>query len=113
MMDSAGGVIGTIIVLVLFWKFSLSFGTIVFIAAGISAISILPLFLVKEKKKEPYRRSLIYGIEHLDKRLKYILLVTSVFAIANFGLYMFIILKAKEVSGSIIFSRAVSSGMSA
>ena len=38
----------------------------------------------------------------LNKKLKYFILVSAVFALANFGLYFFFLLRAKEITGSII-----------
>lgn len=102
MMDRAGAVVGTILVIFLFWKFGFSFKTIFFIAAGVSALSLIPLFFIRTKKIKPIKRGLIDGIERLSKKLKYIIFVTSIFALANFGLYLFILLKAEEVSNSII-----------
>src|SRR3989339_97128 len=72
MMDTTGSVIGSILVLILFWKLQLSFTTIIIIAGFLSAFSILPLFLV-----------------------------TSIFTLANFGLYMFLVLMAKQMTGSV------------
>ncbi len=43
-MDTAGAIIGSIIVLFLFWKFQFDFKTIILIAAGISVLSLVPLF---------------------------------------------------------------------
>ncbi len=102
MMDTLGGVIGTLIVIFLFWKFQFSFKTIIFIAAGISSISILPLFLVKEKKKKPIKKTLFGSIKNLDYKLKYFVFVSAVFTLANFGLYLFLILLAKEVTGNTV-----------
>jgi len=101
MMDTTGGVLGSIIVLFLFWKFSLGFKTIIIIAGAISAFSLIPLFFVKEPKTKSIRRNLFTSIKHLDKKLKYFIFVTSVFTLGNFGLYMFLILRAKEITGSI------------
>ena len=102
MMDTAGGIIGSIIVLFLLWKFNFNFKAIIFIAAGISSISLIPLFFVKEIKTPPIKRNLLRGIKHLKKRLKYFVFVACVFTLANFGLYMFLLLKAKEITNSII-----------
>ena len=102
MMDSAGGVVGAILVLFLFWKFAFSFKTIILIAATISILSLVPLFFVKDKRTKKIRDSLAKGIKHLDKRLKYFIFVASIFTIANFGLYLFLLLRAREITGSII-----------
>lgn len=102
MMDTFGGVIGTIIVLLLFWKLNLEFSSIILIAALVSILSLVPLFFVKESKIKKIKKTLIYGIKHLDKRLKYFIFVTAVFTLANFGLYMFLLLRAREITGNIL-----------
>ena len=102
MMDTAGGVIGTIIVLFLFWKLGLSFKMIILIAGGISILSLVPLFFVKDPKTPKIKKNLIEGIKHLDKRLKYFIFVASIFTIANFGLYMFLLLRARDITGNIV-----------
>ena len=102
MMDSAGSIIGILLVIFLFWKLQLEIKTIIFIAAGISAISIIPLFFVKDKKTNPIKKNLLVGIKELNPKLKYFIFVASVFTLGNFGLYLFLLLRAQEISGSII-----------
>ncbi len=103
MLDTAGAIFGTSIVLILFWKFSFSFKTIIFIAAAVSLLSLFPLIFVKEPKFKKTKKTLIKGISELDKRLKYFVLVASVFALANFGMYMFLLLIAQKITGNIIY----------
>jgi MFS family permease len=102
MMDTSGAIIGTIIVIFLFWKLQIQMKTIIFMAAGISLFSLLPLFFVKEPKTKAVKKSLIKGIKNLNPKLKYFIFVTSVFTFANFGLYMFLLLRAKEITGNIL-----------
>lgn len=97
MMDSSGAIVGTIIVLFLFWKLNLNFKTIILFAAIISAISLIPLIFVKEQKTRAIKKSLFGGIKKLNKKLKYFIFVTSVFTLGNFGLYMFMLLMAKQI----------------
>lgn len=103
MLDTLGAVVGTILVLVLFLQFNLEFKKIIFIAAAISFFSIIPIFFVKEPKFKKTKKQIIEGISSLDKRLKYFVLVASVFSFGNFGLYMFIILIAQELSGNMVY----------
>ena len=103
MMDVVGGIIGAVIVLLLFWKLNLSFKTIIFIAASIAFLSIFPIFFVKTKKNKKIRKSLFEGIHLLNPRLKYFILVSTVFSLANFGIYMFLILIVSRVTGGIIY----------
>lgn len=101
-MDTAGGILGTILVIILFWKLQLNFKTIIVIASIISVFSLLPLFFVKEPKTKSVKRNLFSSIKFLDKRLKYFVFVSSVFTLANFGLYLFLILRARELSGNVL-----------
>jgi len=101
--DSIGGAIGTILVLLIFWLLHWNFRQIVFAAAIVSAISIIPLFFVKDIKSNPIRRNLLGSVEKLDKKLKKLIYIMAFFSFANFGLYMFLILKAQTISGNQIF----------
>lgn len=101
--DSIGGAIGTILVLLIFWLLNWNFRQIVFAAAIVSAISIIPLFFVKDIKSNPIRRNLLGSVEKLDKKLKKLIYIMAFFSFANFGLYMFLILKAQTISGNQIF----------
>ena len=102
MMDTSGAILGTLLVIFLFWKLQFKMQTIIFIAAGISAFSLLPLFFVKELKTKLVKINLFRGIKNLDSRLKYFVFVASVFTLANFGLYLFLLLRVREVTGNII-----------
>lgn len=101
MLDAGGKIVGSILVLILFWKFGFDFKHIVLIAAVLSAVSLVPLFFVKEPKSFPVKKSLINGIKNLNKNLKYLIFVIAFFTLANFGLFMFMLVRAKEVTGSI------------
>jgi len=103
-MDTAGGIIGSILVLILFWKLQLGFKTLILIAGAISVLSLLPLAFVKEPKTRRSNESLFSGIKHLDKKLKYFILVAAVFTLGNFGLYMFILLLVKQFTESVAIS---------
>ncbi len=107
MMDTLGGVVGTILVIIILWKLNLSLRTIIIIAAAISASSLIPLFFVKEKKTKPIRATIFGSLKNLPKELYYLIFVASVAALANFGLYLFLILMAKELTGSIITSLVI------
>ncbi|MBI4116479.1 MFS transporter [Candidatus Pacearchaeota archaeon] len=103
-MDTLGSVVGTLIVLFLFWKFSFSLKTIIFAAAGISAISLIPLFFVKEPKFKTSGKNLIDGIVDLRPELKYFIFVSSVFAFTNIGLYAFFLVVAKNATNSFTYA---------
>jgi MFS family permease len=102
MMDTAGGVLGTLLVIFLFWKFQLDFKNIIIIAAIIGSLSLLPLIFVKEPKIKPANKNFFSSIKELNKHLKYFIFVASIFTLANFGLYMFLILRAKQITQSTI-----------
>jgi len=101
-MDTSGAIIGTLLVIFLFWKLQLKMQTIIFIAAGISALSLIPLFFVKEINGKKTKLSFLKGIKNLNPRLKYFVFVASVFTLANFGLYLFLLLLVKEATGDIV-----------
>ena len=103
-LDVLGGIMGTLIVLFLFWKFQMETKTILYLAACISFLSIIPVFFVKEQKFKPVKISLLKELGFFNPKLKYFLLVSSVFSFANFGLYLFLLLMAKEATGSVTMS---------
>lgn len=102
MMDSAGGVIGTLFIIYLFWKFTPDLKSIILTASIIGSIALLPLLFVKEPKMRKSSKGLLKGICGLSKRLKYSIIVFAVFTLGNFGLYMFLLLRAKELSGNFL-----------
>lgn len=100
MMDKLGGVLGTVLVLILFWLWALDFRSIALIAAGISLFSIIPLFFVHDPKTPKLKTSFFKSVLSLDKQLRKTILIISIFTLANFGLYMFFLLKAQEITGN-------------
>ncbi len=103
-LEKIGAIIGTTLVFILFWFFELNFKLLIMLAAVIAFSSLLPLQFVKETKKEPQNVSLNLGLKGLSGRLKLFMLISAVFALANFS-YMFFILKAQ-----LIFSGKVAVG---
>ena len=102
-MDTMGGVIGTILVIFLYWKLNWDIKTIIVFAAGISLLSLIPLIFVKEAKTKPKNIGFLLSVHKISKKLKYFIFVSSIFTLANFGLYMFLILRAEELSGNVLF----------
>jgi len=94
-MDTAGAIIGSITVFLLFWLLEFEFKTIIFIASILAFLSLIPLHFVKEKKRKPQEINLKIGLKALPKSLKLFILISGIFAMANFS-YMFFILKAQE-----------------
>ncbi len=104
LMDNLGGILGIALVIILFWKLNFGYKKIIIIASFISVFSLFPLIFVKDHKIRKTRKSLFSGIKNLNPKLKFFIFVSSVFSFANFGLYMFLMLLAKEISGNIITS---------
>lgn len=102
MMDTSGGIIGALLVLLLFWKLGWSFKAIIITAAIISALSIIPLLFLKKTRVKPKNIKLFRGIRCLDPSLKYLIFVLSVFTLGNFGLYLFILLIVKNITNSFV-----------
>lgn len=101
-MDTLGAVVGTILVLFLFWKFDFEFKRIFLIASLIAILSLIPIMFVKEVRVKKTKENLFQGVKELNPELKYFVLVVGVFTLANFGINMFLLLKAKEITGSAI-----------
>jgi MFS family permease len=93
-MDSAGALLGTLLVLVLFWFFGLSFTHIFLIAGVFGFASLVPLLFVQEKSdgKKPQRPRLQFSA--LSPALRRFMLIAFIYAIANFS-YMFFVLRAE------------------
>jgi len=95
-MDTSGAIGGSIIVFLLIWFFGYNFKSIIFIAAILAFLSLIPLYFVKERKREPQDINLKIGLKTLSRPLKLFILVSGIFALANFS-YMFFILRAQEL----------------
>lgn len=94
-LDTSGAIAGSIVVFLLFWFLGFDFKSIIFFAAIIAFLSLVPLHFVKEGKKEPQDITLKIGFKKLPKSLKLFILISGIFALANFS-YMFFILRAQE-----------------
>ncbi len=94
-LDTFGAILGSIVVFLLFWFLGFGFNLIIFIAAIIALISLIPLHFVRERKKEPQKITLKISIKAFPQPLKLFIFISGIFALANFS-YMFFILKAQE-----------------
>jgi MFS family permease len=94
-LDTSGAILGSVVVFLLFWFLGFDFKSIILIAAIFAFLSLIPLHFVKEGKREPQVITLKIGIKNLSKSLKLFILISSMFALANFS-YMFFILRARE-----------------
>jgi len=99
-MDTSGAVIGSLLVLLFFWKLNWGFSSIILVAAAISLLSLIPLIFVDKTKPKPKKINLPKYLNNLDPKLKYIVLTLSVFTLANFGLYLFILVIAKNITNT-------------
>lgn len=101
-MDGVGAIIGVFLAIILITFFSFEYKSVVLCGAIISSFSIIPLFSLKVKKVKKDKTRFVNYIKTLDKKLMYFIFVSSIFALGNFGIYMFLILRAKEMTGSAI-----------
>jgi len=95
-MDTSGAIGGSIIVFLLIWFFGYNFKSIILIAAILALLSLIPLYFVKERKREPQNINLKIGLKNLSRPLRLFILVSGIFSLANFS-YMFFILRAQEL----------------
>jgi len=100
-LDSGGAVLGSLAVLFLFWFFAVEFRSIFLIAGIISFVSLLPIFIVREKKFAPSTKALRVSLRALPSSLRVFIFIATIFAFANFS-YMFFVLRSSEFfSGSL------------
>ncbi len=90
--DTLGAIIGSLLAFVLLYFFSLSYNTIILIGALISFLSIFPLLFVNESIKNSKKKKIKVI---LNKKLKYFIFVSCLFALSNIS-YMFFVLKAQK-----------------
>jgi len=106
-LDTAGAILGSVIVFLLIWFVTVDFNVIILIAAGVAFLSFIPLVFVKETKRKTQKISFKTSIKTLPRSLKLFLIVSSVFSLANFS-YMFFILKAQKLfSGEWTFAAPI------
>ena len=104
-LDTSGAIAGSVIVLLLLLFLCFDFEqiayqiafykSIIFIAAIVAFFSLVPLYFVKEGKREPQEMKLQISLKKLPEHLKLFIAVATLFALANFT-YMFFIWKAKD-----------------
>nr|AAU83305.1 hypothetical protein GZ27E6_27 [uncultured archaeon GZfos27E6] len=104
-LDTSGAIAGSVLVLLLllFFCFDLEqiayqiafYKSIIFIAAIVAFFSLVPLYFVKEGKREPQEIKLQISLKKLPKQLKLFIMVATLFALANFT-YMLFISKAMD-----------------
>ena len=95
-LDTSGAILGSVAAFILFWFLGAEFKTIILIAAVVSFFSLIPFYFVKERKRKPQNISLKISLKELSKPLRAFILISGVFALANFS-YMFFILRAQGI----------------
>jgi len=94
-LDTSGAILGSIVVFVLFWFLEFDFKSIILVAGIIGFLALIPLYFVKERKRNPQDITLKIELKNLPIPLKLFILISGIFALANFS-YMFFILRAQE-----------------
>ena len=64
-LDTAGAILGSIVVFVLFWYFGFGFKLIILVAGVVAFVSLIPLYFVKESKRQPQDITLKIGLRNL------------------------------------------------
>ncbi|MDH7597718.1 MAG: MFS transporter [Methanothrix sp.] len=93
-LDTFGAVLGSGMAYVL-WSTGLGFREILAVAAALSIMAFVPLIHVRDIRRSPMAL-LRPGISSLSPRLRWFILVASIFSLANFS-YMFFMLRAQEL----------------
>lgn len=91
-MDTAGAVVGSIIVFFMLYSMSMKYNTIILAAAILALIALIPLMAVKETASKKY---ISKPAEGLSDEFKRFLVVAAVFSLGNVS-YMFFILKVSD-----------------
>lgn len=94
-LDTSGGVIGALATFFIFWFFKVDFRFIMFLAAVVAFLSLIPLVFVRWDDCIPGKTSLRINLKILPLRLKLFIIIAGIFSLANFS-YMFFILKAQS-----------------
>jgi len=98
-MDTLGALVGSVLVFLFLYLWSMPFNKIFLIAGLISTLSLVSLIFVKEQKMKKLKLSLVMGLKKLPKDFRTFVIIATIFAIADFS-YMFFILKAKDFFAS-------------
>lgn len=106
-LDTSGAILGSFSVFLLVWSLNLNLNTIILIAATVAFSSLIPLYFVKEIRREPQDITLKIGLKNLPSSLKLFILVCGIFSLANFS-YMFFILRVREFfTGKLAFGMPI------
>ncbi|MBL7130526.1 MAG: MFS transporter [Candidatus Omnitrophica bacterium] len=104
-LDTSGAFIGALGAFVLFWLLKLELKSILLVAAIIAFFAIVPILFVKEKATTSQQNlGFKISLKNLPINFKRFVLAATIFSLSTFT-YMFFILKAKTVFGSLFSSR--------
>src|SRR3989338_994361 len=114
-MDSLGAILGSVTVLILFWKFNYDFRAIFFLAALIALLALIPILFVREPvaltKDTPAPwsfnlKTLFPSRMSFSPDLKKFIWISTLLYLGNFS-FMFLILKAQQSFGHLNFKDSV------
>lgn len=97
-MDTAGAVVGSLLVLYLFWSRGMGIRSIVLLASLMAFLSLVPLWWVREGKATPKGGSFWGDLRRLPLGLKVFVAMAFLFSLGNFS-YMFFLLGAQRALG--------------
>ncbi|MFQ6065658.1 MAG: MFS transporter [bacterium] len=97
-MDTLGAIGGSAATFLLFYFLRFDFKPIFLLAGAVGISALIPLFWVKEKRKEARKISLKISLSGVSRPLRWFILVATLFALGNFS-YMFFLLRIKEMVG--------------
>lgn len=98
-MDTAGAILGSLVVFFLYHNLYWSFRDIILLAGGIAFLSLIPLSMVKEKVAKPLPNlPLSIGLKGISPELRRFIFIATLFSLGNFS-YMIFLLRAGESIG--------------
>ena len=93
-MDSGGALLGTLLVLGLYWFLGLEFTDIFLLAGVLGFVTLVPLLFVTEKRDGKEAKAPRLRLSALPTPLRRFMLIAFTYALANFS-YMFFVLRAE------------------
>jgi len=90
MMDTIGAILGSLLVLLLYWGLQLKFNLLILIAAIIGFLTLIPLVWVKEYRRDPVARSLVFDLKVLPGKMKLFLGIAFLYSLGELSYMLFI-----------------------
>ncbi len=90
MMDTIGAILGSLLVLLLYWQLQLKFKVLILIAAVIGFLTLIPLAWVREYKRDPVNRSLFFNLRVLPGKMKLFIFIAFVYSMGELSYMLFI-----------------------